>query len=89
MVKKPVNLLFPTKSEIKSQCKGKRLIPFPNSHGLSLKCSCNTKVNSFTHASKPVICPNCSKPLLLPRGGKAKLLAAIDKKSLFGLEPVY
>ncbi|RMD66818.1 30S ribosomal protein S27e [Candidatus Pacearchaeota archaeon] len=45
-----------------------------------VKCNCGYEQPVFRHAKSVVKCANCSATLAEPRGGKAKILAKIDKE---------
>ncbi|VDO00450.1 unnamed protein product [Rodentolepis nana] len=76
------DLLHPTLAEEKRKCKLKRLVPFPNSYFMDVKCpGCLYIQVVFSHASTPVHCPGCDRILCYPTGGKAKL--AVGKLSIF------
>lgn len=58
--------------------KKKILIPTPKSRFLRIKCpSCGNEQVVFDHATFPVKCFVCSSLLVVPTGGKAKVLGEI------------
>jgi len=70
----PKDLLHPTKEEEKQTHKLKRLVPYPNSYFMDVKCSgCMQITTVFSHAQTIVMCPSCSQKLCEPTGGIARL----------------
>jgi len=60
----PKDLLNPTKEEEKRTHKLKRLVPYPNSFFMDVKCSgCMQITTVFSHAQTIVMCPSCSQKL--------------------------
>ena len=64
LVKMPKDLLHPSKEEEKHTHKLKRLVPYPNSYFMDVKCSgCMQITTVFSHAQTIVMCPSCSQKL--------------------------
>ena len=60
--------------------KRKILIPMPKSRFVKVKCpSCGNEQVVFDHATFPVRCLVCGTVLVVPTGGKAKILGDIIK----------
>ncbi|MCQ4336779.1 MAG: 30S ribosomal protein S27e [Sulfolobales archaeon] len=63
------------------KAKLKVLIPQPRSRFLRVKCTqCGNEQIVFSHATYPVRCTSCGTQLVVPRGGKAKILGEIIKE---------
>ncbi|MCI4456322.1 MAG: 30S ribosomal protein S27e [Sulfolobus sp.] len=63
------------------KAKLKVLIPQPRSRFLRVKCAqCGNEQIVFSHATYPVRCTSCGTQLVVPRGGKAKILGEIIKE---------
>ncbi|UYV61337.1 RpS27 [Cordylochernes scorpioides] len=56
------------------KCKLKRLVQFPNSFFMDVKCpGCYKITTVFSHAQTVVLCVGCNTVLCQPTGGKARL----------------
>ena len=70
------DLLHPRSEDEKRCHKLKRLVQHPDSYFMDVKCSfCPTiKEAVFSHSQSTIVCPGCSRKLLISTGGKAKFV---------------
>ncbi|MCE4606721.1 MAG: 30S ribosomal protein S27e [Desulfurococcales archaeon] len=56
------------------------LIPKPKSRFVQVVCpNCGYKQIIFDHATFPVRCLSCGEQLVVPTGGKAKILGIVER----------
>jgi len=46
---------------------------------LRVKCECGSEQVIFGNSTMKVVCKQCAKNLVLPRGGRAKILGKVSK----------
>ena len=57
------------------------LIPLPRSSFLLVKCPrCGAERVVYSHSTTPIKCKSCGELLVIPAGGKARILGEIVKR---------